>query len=264
MALSFLEIFGLTKKETSIYELLLKEGTLPVMTIIKKSGYKRGIVYKSLYSLQAKGLVTKEILGKKIHFTPQSPTKLTVLAEQAFESVQRAKVEMQTLLPNLVKDYIHSVERPVVLQYEGKEGLQEVFEDVYAPKNEPVYGCVDLEHASEALSQQIPKRLIPLRIRNRVQAKTFIGESPTARKVQGLDTKQLRESVLLNKTDYPLPAEIDVYEDKVALMSFAQNEFVGLIIQNQDIATSIKSIFKFAHDMGMGAQNYTTSAKEQE
>ena len=65
-------------------------------------------------------------------------------------------------------------------------------------------------------------------------------------KLSKRDKKQLRESVLLDKKTYPLPAEIDVYEDKVAMLSFAKGQFVGLLIQNKDIATSLKTIFKLA------------------
>ena len=50
----------------------------------------------------------------------------------------------------------------------------------------------------------------------------------------------------MDKKTYPLPAEIDVYEDKVAMLSFAKGQFVGLLIQNKDIATSLKTIFKLA------------------
>ena len=52
----------------------------------------------------------------------------------------------------------------------------------------------------------------------------------------------------MNKSTDPLPAEIDVYEDKIALLSFTKGKFVGILIQNQDIATSLKTIFKLAFD----------------
>jgi hypothetical protein len=148
----------------------------------------------------------------------------------------------------LTSSYIQSVERPVVKEYSGIEGLKEVFTDIYKPKDEPVLGCVDLEQADEAIPEYITKKLIPLRIKNNVFAKTFLGSSKQADEVKSRDKESLRESVLLEKTKFPLPAEIDVYDDKIAMLSFKNGEFVGLLIQNKDFATSLKSIFSVAFE----------------
>lgn len=246
MSLPFLELFGLTSKEAVIYELLLKLGESPASSIIKETGYKRATVYKSLYSLEEKLLVTQEKSGVKIHFKPASPTQLTALADTQFKSLERARNDLQSMLPTLTSNYILSVERPVISMFEGKEGIKTVFKDIYAPKSEPVYGCVDLEKADDALPGHIIRKLIPLRIKNKVIAKTFIANSDQAELVHKKDSVSLRKSILLDKKEYPLPAEIDVYNDKIALLSFTKGKFVGVIIENKDIATSLKSIFKLA------------------
>lgn len=246
MALPFLETIGLTKKESDIYELLLKEGELPIHTIITKTKLKRGIVYKSLYTLEEKGLATKRDINKKIHFKPESPTALGILADKEIKRIEKAQKDLRTFLPDLVDQYITSVQKPVITEYEGIEGLKKVFEDVYAPKKEPVYGCVELEAADKAIPNYVAKKLIPLRIKNNVVAKSIITHSPTAEKVHAKDNEQLRESVLVDKEDFPLPAEIDVYQDKIALMSFEEGKFVGVIIKNKALATSMSSIFKLA------------------
>ncbi len=152
-------------------------------------------------------------------------------------------------MSDLISSYIISVEKPVITTYEGEEGLKKVFQDIYAKKNEPVYGCVDLEKSDEAIPSYVTNKLIPLRIKNEVFAKSFIASSVQAEEVYKKDSESLRESVLLNKLNFPLPAEIDVYEDKIAMMSFSKGQFVGLLIQNKDMATSLKSIFSLAFEM---------------
>ncbi len=246
--LSFLQSLGLSETETSLYETLLSLGETPAGEIIKASGKKRATVYKALYSLQKKNLVTSREINKKIHFNPAPPTELMKQTNEQYHTLQHVKESLQALLPQLTATYIQSVEKPVVKEFTGIEGLKEVFEDIYRPKEDTVYGCVDLEISDKAVPTYVEDELIPLRVKNNVFAKTFLGSSIRAEDVQKNDATSLRESRLVNKLDYPLPAEIDIYEDKVAMLSFQQGEFVGLVIQNKDFATSLKSIFKLAFE----------------
>lgn len=251
MALPFLQTIGLSKKEADIYEILLATGEIAVGVLIKKSELKRATVYKILSTLEKKGLVIKKDVAKKIHVLPCSPNLLLSIAEKEFDRLERAKMDLQKMLPDLTDQYVLSVERPVVTEFMGIEGIKRVFDDIYAPKKEPVYGCVNLETADGAFPDYISRKLIPLRIRNKVQAKTFLNSSTKAQKVKAKDSQQLRQTVLIDAQKYPLPAEIDVYDDKVALLSFTKGKFVGLLIKNEAIAQSMKSIFKLAHDVSM-------------
>lgn len=246
--LSFLQNLGLSNTEITLYELLLRLGQAQAKDIINASNLKRPTVYKALYSLEKKRLVTSKDIHKKIHFTPSPPTELMRQTDEKYARLKHVKDSLHALLPQLNASYIQSVEKPIVREYTGTDGIKEVFEDIYAPKLEPVYGCVDLEKSDEAVPDYIVDKLIPLRIRNNVQAITFLGSSIQAEKVQTNDANALRQSVLLNKLRYPLPAEIDVYEDKVAMLSFEKGEFIGLVIENAAFATSLKSIFKLAFD----------------
>ncbi len=117
---------------------------------------------------------------------------------------------------------------------------------IYAKKDEPIYGCGDLDKADIALSSYVPKTLIPRRIRNKVKAISFFTDGPVGRALAAKDTEQLRETSLVDKSAYPLPAEIDVYEDKIAMLTFNRRDFIGILVENQDIATTLKSIFRLA------------------
>jgi hypothetical protein len=161
------------------------------------------------------------------------------------------------LIPNLTSQYNLSIGKPTVSYFEGEEGLKSVFRDIYAPKKTPVYGCVDLEAADSTFPAYIRKSLIPLRVRNKLFAYSFVANSPQAHAIQIEDANQLRMSVLLNKTEYPIPAEIDIYEDKIALLSFEKGKFIGMIIQNQVFATTLLSIFKLAFNRSLNPPSIT-------
>ena len=124
MSLSFLQSFGLTKNEIELYELLVNLGEVPIQVILRDTKLKRPTVYKSLYSLVKKGLITKRDLKKKIHFRPESPTKLLELAEKQYQELDRAKTNLQSALPMLGSNYIQSTENLWLESTKDEKGLK--------------------------------------------------------------------------------------------------------------------------------------------
>lgn len=237
---------GLSEKQAKLYRLLLLDGELRPSTLSKKSGLKRGNVYAILKDLAFRGLVTEFEKEKVTYFRPEPPEKITTLIEAREKDVGIAKSLAAELLPGLTSQWKTVIGKPVIRYYEGEEGIHAVFKDIYAPKKDVVYGCVDLEAAGRAFPEHILKTLIPLRIRNKVVARSLVADSTEARLVAAKDATQLRKTILLDKKEFPLPAEIDVYEDKIALLSFEKGEFLGIVIQNESFARSLRSIFRKA------------------
>jgi sugar-specific transcriptional regulator TrmB len=239
-------LIGLSEKEARVYRVLLEMGEGKVAKIASGSQQKRGITYAVLDNLEKQGLIRKHAKEGKTYFQAEDPQKLVDIVNDKKKQIGTIESSLNEIAPRLRSQYKLSVGKPTIRYFEGEEGLKAVFSDIYAKKKDIVFGCVDLERADEVFPSHITKKLIPLRIRNRVEAYSFIADSPQARIIARNDKKQLRKSVLLNKEKYPLPSEIDVYEDKIAMLSFVKGDFIGLIIENQDLAQSLRSIFKLA------------------
>jgi sugar-specific transcriptional regulator TrmB len=249
---NILEKTGLKPGEAAIYDVLLLDGDSPASTLTSKTNYKRGMVYKFLDDLKKKGLVSSynkkgaTEKSKKTYFRAEPPQKLMDQIENSLQEARSQKEALEAVLPNLETKYRLQQTKPSVTYYEGLAGTKKIFQDIYSPKDEPVYGCIDLEKADAAIPDHITKELIPLRIKNNVLAISFVADSPKGRDVHDKDEESLRKSVLLDKEEYPIPAEIDVYENKVAMLSFDREQFVGILIENKDIATTLKTIFRLA------------------
>lgn len=244
---NILQGIGLSDKEARIYRVLMETGIATAGQLIKTSGLKRGITYNILYKLEKQNLIYSFGKKGKTFFQARPPHVLLELAKTGKARIESIENTLKNILPALSSQYKMAVGKPTIRYFEGEEGIKEVFDDIYGPKNEPVYGCVDLETADATFPSYILKQLIPKRIENRVLACSFVADSPQARAVAGSDKRQLRKTVLLDKKKYPLPAEIDIYEDKIAMLTFARGEFIGIIIDNADLAESLKSVFKYAH-----------------
>lgn len=239
---------GLTDKEARVYRVLLDGGDLSAAEIINRTHLKRGITYNILYKLEKDDLVVQTSKGKKTHFRPESPQKLYDLLERKKSQVDYLSANFSQILPKLVSQYKLSVGRPTVNYYEGKEGLLEVFMDIYAPKKEPVYGAADIDKIEEFSGGYSEKVLIPSRLKSKLSVKVILNRSLLAEKLHRMDKKQNRESILFDKDKYPLPAEIESYQDKVAFMSFKKGEFIGIIVQNEDFAITLRSILRYLFD----------------
>lgn len=234
---------GLSEKEATLYELLLERGKAAGYELEKNSGLKKN-TYSLIKSLVSKHLIFPFKQDGRDYFQPAPPETLLTLIKDRERAVSYTRKSLEQLLPTLNSQYSLSLGKPTVRYFEGEAGLKEVFADIYAPKNEPVYGCVDLEKVDAVFPRYVLNDLIPLRIKNKLIAYSLVADSTQARAIKMNDVKQLRHTLLFDKNMYPLPAEIDVYEDKIALLSFERGRFVGVIIQNQAFATTLKSIFK--------------------
>jgi len=248
MPFELLTQIGLSPEQAEIYLSLLENGAQSAAGLSQNTSVKRTYVYRIAEELASKGLVTQGKKGRTTMFSPNSPDFLLNLVKNKQAQMSSAETQLENALPSLKEKYKAVDTRPVVQYFEGESGLKKVFMDIYGTKNEPVYGCAEIEKVNKAIPEYLEKKLIPLRIKNKVEAKSFLTKSKATQKLAQNDSGSLRQSVLLDKEEYPLPAEIDVYEDKIAMLSFKKGRFVGILIENEDLATSIKSIFKLAFD----------------
>jgi len=239
---------GLSEKESRLYLILLKVSETSASEIVHQSGLKKGNVYQLLHSLEDKGLATSFKKGRKAHFRAEAPSKVLQLLEQKSVEVNQAKTSFAKILPKLSSQYKMTVGKPVIRYFEGEEGVKEVYWDVYNTSDKEEWGCVDIEIAEKALKNYILPNLKPIRLKKKYWSMSFSALSPTGIELKKKDLQEYRKQILLDRNKYPLPAEIDIYEDKIAMMSFRGGEFIGIIIENKDFAQSLRSVFKYSFE----------------
>lgn len=239
---------GLSTKEARLYDTLLERGTTQAAVLEKESGLKKN-TYTLLKSLEKKGLVSLIKKDGRKYYQATDPQQLESLVKKQKQSLTKITQSLSFIMPDLRSNYSLNVGKPTIRYFEGEEGLKEIFADIYAAKEDAVYGCVDLEIADKVFPKYIIKKLIPTRIENKVMAYSLVADSTKSKEMLKHDPDQLRKTVLLDKEQFPIPAEIDVYEDKIAMLSFERDRFIGVIIENKVFAKSLRSIFKLAFSL---------------
>lgn len=244
-----LVLSGISEKETKLYWILLNNGILSGSELIKKSGYKRGNTYALIHQLEKKGLILTIQKEGRTYFQPEPPQKVLNLLTNKLQQIQQAKNFLDEVLPQLSSRYRTSIGKPVIRYYEGEQGLKQVFEEIYNSFNKTVRGCVDPKIVKKEIWEHVLGRLMPRRVKNEVYAYSLHPEKK--KEIMIKDKNNLKEIYYVDPDEYKLPCEIDVWDDKVSFISFKNNEFIGTIIENQDFATTINSLFRLCFDLLM-------------
>lgn len=253
MSLSFLQNFGLSTHETTVYELLLKQGESTVQILTKQSKLKRTNIYTILASLEEKSLVTKRELSKILHFKPVPPTRLLELADEKYKEIEKSRKDLQAVLPILSSTYILSVEQPIVRMYEGVEGLKEIYFDILK-EAKPGFSVLQSEDMDEKLSDFVVNEFSKKRARKRMSLKVIITSGKNAKTFLKNDVKFHRFSKLIPKDLFPFEHEVTIYGDKVAFMHYKKGEkLIGMIIKHPSFAKTMKAFFDLAWQ---GAEKY--------
>lgn len=247
-----LEQSGLTKNQAIVYEALLKTGPTTARAVFSASPLKRGLVYKVLDELVKQGIaLKKEVLGKVAIFEPAHPAKLRELAEQKEKQAQNAQIALGTVLGELTSNYNLASGKPGLRFYEGVSGIEHIYNDILAT-NETLY-FVRTTYEPTYLKKILPitQSFVKKRVAKKIHAFCITpADTRTTEKEQKEHeakdkTRLIDKRVWVDKALYNAPVEIDIYGNKVALISFAQ-ELVGVIIESPQISQALRQIFTLA------------------
>jgi len=248
---------GLKEKEALIYNTLLSYGSLPANEIIKKTNLKRGIVYKTLYDLVEKELVSEKTVKKKLHFKAEHPFKLSEIVDKSFKEAQKNQATLSTILPQLISTYKAAGNKPGIKFYEGIEGIKEAFMDTINTKQK-ILSFRTTSEPYPGLYNWFQKVYKPLRIQNKIWTDVILTQqSPYATEYFIHDPKVFREIRYVLKPLLPNGIEMNIYGDKVAFINFNRDsELFAIVIQNPLIINTQKALFELAWETaGMYAKN---------
>jgi HTH-type transcriptional regulator, sugar sensing transcriptional regulator len=231
-----LEQIGLSEKEAKVYLVLLELREALPSTISKKAGVKRPTTYLILDELVKKGLSSKIKKGAYYHFQAVSPYNLLEDQYQKYHNFEQALPE----LLNLHKAY---AVKPEMSFFEGKEGIIRIMEDTLTSKTD-LLCWADVTLATTTLLKDYYPKYIAKKVKNKIWLRGIFCYDQEALKLKKREEEELREVYLIPKKDYPFKNEINIYDDKIAIIS--HQDQIGVIIRNKNIADTQRSIFKFA------------------
>ncbi|MFA6305763.1 MAG: helix-turn-helix domain-containing protein [Candidatus Gracilibacteria bacterium] len=234
---------GLTDKESKVYLAATEVGTSPVSQIAQKAGINRVTTYDILEKLKQRGLISHFTKKQTKYFTSTKP-------ETLLEEFEKHTNSLRLALPKL-KRLTGETAHPRVRYFEGIEGIKAIYADTLTSKTE----ILNYSN-SEEIRNAWPKydtEYIEKRAKKKIFLRGICQNDEHGKKVHELDQKYFREMRVIDPSQFDFTNEINIYDDKIAIISF-KDELIGMIIESQQIANSQRAIFdmcwKFAKILG--------------
>lgn len=236
-----LTFIGFTDKEINIYLSLLEIGKGTVAEIARKAGINRPTGYHILGGLESKGLVKVSGKEPKQEYISESPDKIETLLLKELENSEQKLSEARALIPEL-KSMHNVTDRPKITFYEGKEGLQRVYEDTLS-SHEEIRAYASVEDIQPTLPHYFPE-YYKRRTKKGIPIRAIFPESVEARERASLDKEEMRRSLIVPSKEFGFHPEINIYDNKVMIASW--REKLGIIIESSEIADAMKKIYELA------------------
>lgn len=230
-----LKKIGFSLNETKIYLATLELGLSSAQNISQKAGIKRTTTYSVLSYLVNRGIVGKTKLKNKTRFLAEPPEKLLYIINDIENNIKSA-------LPELEAIYNKNETKPKIIFYEGESAIHNVYEDTLNERPEEI-----LEWNTNDFFKKFPKEYdyIKKRISLGIKARRIASQdSLWDTKHKYLDKKELSETIIVDKKIFNPKIEVNIYNNKIAFMNYAEN--MSVIIESKPIADAMRQAYELS------------------
>lgn len=233
MDTSVLEDIGLSQGEIKVYLTLLEIGRTKVGRVIEKSDMASSAVHNAIHSLIDKGLVSYTKKGKIKFYNSTDPKHLV-------DFLDNKKRNLQDILPELMKRQKQEKDINEAEIYTGLKGIMnmllELIEDA-EKGDEYRFFSADVEPINKEI-QDFFSKFDPKRKEKGLKT---MGIAPLRLK-EYFEGRTKKHSMKMKYTTQPLPPNISIFRDKIALFSWGDKP-IGYLIHSQQLADKHKGFF---------------------
>jgi len=242
-----LENIGFSAKEISVYSALVELGPQPVSVIARKAKLNRSTAYVVLESLLKRGVISKFTRSDIQHFAATNPESLLDYVDRAKQNLERQHETIKDILPHIKAMSNPYTLKPRVRYFEGPEGVKQTMEDTLTAKSEILcYSALD-KWLAGPLERYIRDYGVRRINEKKITLKSLVYDTPIARKYLDKDyPRKLSKMRWIPKDLVIVDNEINIYDDKVVIVSLSPEEMFGVIIESKAIAETQKQIFEMA------------------
>lgn len=248
MLQKILEKIGLSDKEAKTYLALLELGPSRVSTLAKKTKIERTTSYGILSKLKDRGLISSTTIGRRFEFQSLDPRLLPQYIERLQKEMDQYKTDLKHALPQFEDLRRPYGKFPKIEFFEGIEGLKQAYEDTLENNKEKrLYDLTGTDAVFDLLGKDWVEYYVRKRARLGIRVIDVAPDTPVSRESQKRDVELLRLTKLI-PPKYIFDSEIDIYNDKVGIFSYSKDHPIAVLIQDENIAKTMKQIFNYIND----------------
>ena len=225
---------GLKESEVSTYLSVLEQGQSTILAISKATNIKRGTVYEITNRLIDRGFLKVTFSEKKRYFIAEDPRILTSKYREYTDA-------LMLQLPQLLALQNAKENKPKITFYEGEDEVMQIYEDTLRT-GQPIFSYTSVLDIYNLLSTENIEGYIKARVAKKIPVKIIALDSHAARLWSERGEKEFREIRLIPKEQYDFSADVEIYDNKVAIVSFKEDVF-GIMIESEQISQMMRSAF---------------------
>lgn len=226
-------LLGMTEKQTRVYLASLELGGGTMQSIARKSGLNRTTIYTFIDEMKEAGFMQETRSARRRIYTAVDPRTLL--------SVQKNKLSgLEHMLPELMAIRNEARGKPRVTFFEGRKGVEEVYEDMLHDRAE-ILSYEDMDNLKSGLAPSFFASFPKERVRRDIPLRSISCDTSFAREFSKRNRGLLRETRFVPLKE--LRTDISIYGDKVALMDLRGDPQTCVLIENRNIAESMRSIW---------------------
>ncbi len=240
-----LKSIGLAEKEMRVLLVLLENGPMYAAAIAKAAKLNRTTTYGLLKELSEKGLASSIDKKGTIRFQSIDPELLPSYIERRQKDLEESKRLVEEALPQIALLRSRGAVLPKVQFFEGKKGIEQAYEDTLVNNKSGVLHEVSgIDGVYTHLDPAFVKYYAEKRTKLGIHSTYITPDSPIARKQKEDDKKYLRSAKFI-PAKFSFNSEIAVYDNKVGMFSYALENPVAILIEDETLAKTMRTIFDF-------------------
>lgn len=234
----------LSTKEQKIIEVLASCGKSSVRTLTQEALINRTTIYPILEKLIEKGLVKKYEYNDITYFETINEQEFELWSKKQRMLFLGQLTELDSVIKN--KNRIEKTLKTSVKYFEGYDGVTVSYQDTYQDNQEKIiYAITDYDSAYKNLNDFLEKDYFPARVNQKVRVQSILSKKSKMGSKDKSRAKELLRDMRYIDILNGLGIEINIYSNKIHIVSFDKKNPSAVIIQNEIIARAFKEIFSY-------------------
>lgn len=233
-----LKKIDLTESEAKLYRTLMMEGEGTASSIANKAGIGRRLAYDKFRSLVDQGLVSYIDKDNKRIYRPNNPEKLREKVRERKKALQRLEKEVESIIPQLMKQFQNSSSEREIRVLEGKDGIKQLFEDQLRESE----GEIKII-GSPIEAEDLLEHFLPTWTKRRAEKDIDI-EGVFEHEMRGMiGNREATTNARFLPEGHKSNVSISIYGDRAGIIFWLENPLV-ILIEDREAAESFESYFK--------------------
>lgn len=229
----------MSEKEKVVFEALASFGPSAVSQIAKDTSLNRTALYHTLDLLQEKGLVSEIKKNDTTLFQSISEEEFVIWAKNRIKSLE----DDATKFTQAFKKKKHPMLHSGIRYFEGKEAVKKLYGETWRENKEKhLLAITDYQKAYETMNEFFDEDYFPYRVKAGVTVESLLPMDKYGKRDKAR-AKELLRDMRFSDVFRDLGIEINIFDDKLAIVAFDKKEPMGMILKNKIISDAFRKIF---------------------